>query len=108
MTEENLSRIEKELLRDVVGDSTDALLDERETTHGKYSNTSRYIQRLKSVALAAYADRYKANRPALSDQQRESLEMILHKVGRILSGDPNTQDHWDDIAGYAKLANKEF
>lgn len=29
--------------------------------------------------------------------------MILAKIARIVSGDPNHADHWDDIAGYALL-----
>jgi hypothetical protein len=29
--------------------------------------------------------------------------MIAHKIGRILNGDPDYIDSWDDIAGYAKL-----
>ena len=29
--------------------------------------------------------------------------MIACKIARILSGDPNWRDHWDDIAGYATL-----
>jgi hypothetical protein len=40
--------------------------------------------------------------------QVEALEMIAHKIGRILSGDPNHQDHWDDIAGYAKLVSERL
>jgi len=44
----------------------------------------------------------------LTDVQREALHMILHKVGRIISGNPNTHDHWDDIAGYAKLASERI
>ncbi len=39
----------------------------------------------------------------LSPAQREALEMIQHKIGRILNGDPNYADSWHDIAGYAKL-----
>lgn len=35
--------------------------------------------------------------------QREALEMIVHKIGRIISGNPHFRDHWADIAGYAKL-----
>lgn len=35
--------------------------------------------------------------------QVEALEMIAHKIGRILNGDPNYDDSWVDIAGYAKL-----
>jgi hypothetical protein len=44
----------------------------------------------------------------LNDVQREAVEMILHKVGRIISGDPNVHDHWDDIAGYAKLVSERI
>ena len=35
--------------------------------------------------------------------QREALEMIQHKVARILNGDPTYTDNWIDIAGYATL-----
>lgn len=40
---------------------------------------------------------------SLNAPMRESLDMILHKISRILSGDPCTKDHWADIAGYARL-----
>ena len=39
----------------------------------------------------------------LADDQKEALEMIAHKIGRILNGDPNYDDSWIDIAGYAQL-----
>jgi len=39
----------------------------------------------------------------LNDVQKEALEMILHKVARIVSGNPNHADHWHDIGGYSKL-----
>lgn len=39
----------------------------------------------------------------LAPDQKESLEMIAHKIGRILNGDPNYDDSWVDIAGYAQL-----
>jgi hypothetical protein len=39
----------------------------------------------------------------LDDYHREALEMIAHKIGRILNGDPTYFDSWHDIAGYAKL-----
>lgn len=84
------------------------LIDERGTTHGDYNNTARYIQQLKNIAYRAYNERSQRGQPALTPQQKESLEMILHKAGRILSGDPSFQDHWDDIGGYAHIANKEF
>lgn len=39
----------------------------------------------------------------LTADQKEALEMVAHKIGRILNGDPNYDDSWVDIAGYAKL-----
>jgi hypothetical protein len=35
--------------------------------------------------------------------QAEALDMICHKIGRIVNGDPDYADSWIDIAGYAKL-----
>jgi hypothetical protein len=37
---------------------------------------------------------------------REALDMIALKLSRILSGQANFKDHWDDIAGYAKLGSE--
>jgi len=39
----------------------------------------------------------------MDDTQREGTTLILHKLARALSGDPNYADNWHDIAGYAKL-----
>jgi hypothetical protein len=39
----------------------------------------------------------------LEHYQKEALEMIAHKIARILNGDPNYDDSWRDIAGYAML-----
>ena len=33
--------------------------------------------------------------------QQEGLEMILHKIGRILNGDPNTADRMTGLIAYA-------
>jgi hypothetical protein len=38
--------------------------------------------------------------------QQEALDMIQHKIGRILNGDPDYVDNWDDIAGYSQLISK--
>jgi hypothetical protein len=39
----------------------------------------------------------------LASDQKEALDMIVHKIARILNGNPNVHDHWHDIAGYATL-----
>ena len=39
---------------------------------------------------------------ALHPAGREALDMIAHKIARVLSGsDPHDFQHWEDIAGYA-------
>ena len=44
----------------------------------------------------------------LDSFHKEALEMIAHKIARILNGDPNYHDSWHDIVGYAKLAADEI
>ena len=39
----------------------------------------------------------------LAPDQREALEMVAHKVGRILNGNPDYVDSWTDIVGYTQL-----
>jgi len=34
--------------------------------------------------------------------------MIAHKIGRILNGDPDYQDSWHDIIGYARLVERQL
>lgn len=41
----------------------------------------------------------------LDDDMREALDMIAHKIGRILNGNPHYADSWHDIAGYATLVD---
>lgn len=40
--------------------------------------------------------------------QKEALEMIMHKVARLLNGDPRHIDAWSDIVGYATLAIEDI
>ena len=48
------------------------------------------------------------NTNELKAYQIESLEMILHKIARILNGNPNYSDSWFDIAGYSMLVYNEL
>ena len=73
------------------------LLADRATTHGDFTDHARITQDIKSIMTSS------KNWQKLRSTQRESLEMIAHKIGRILAGDPAHKDHWDDIAGYAEL-----
>ena len=43
------------------------------------------------------------NWSSLTPGEREALDMICHKISRILSGaDPHDHQHWEDVAGYAQ------
>lgn len=76
------------------------ILDEREKTHGDFYRVAGTAQELKDVM------RRGKNWKTLDDTQREALEMIASKIGRILSGNPHEADHWRDIAGYATLVER--
>jgi hypothetical protein len=46
-----------------------------------------------------------ANWYLLTPGEQEALDMIAHKIARILSGaDPHDPQHWEDVAGYAHAA----
>lgn len=79
---------------------TDSLLDEREKTHGPYAVKCEII-----MAIMREVEGYRAG---LSDVQNVSLDMIIHKLGRILSGDPNFAEHWLDICGYSMLVVRDL
>jgi hypothetical protein len=85
--------------------TTEQLLSERGKTHGAYHIHAEITQRIKFMMRHGHS---KCGWDRLSDSQCEALDMIAHKIGRILAGDPNHQDHWDDIAGYAKLVSIEL
>lgn len=70
-------------------------LEERGKRYGKFTSHAKITQELKQV-LFPYSVR-------LAPDQTEALDMICHKIGRILNGDPNYADSWHDIAGYAQL-----
>jgi hypothetical protein len=76
------------------------ILDEREKTHGDYYRVAMMAQKLKR------AMRRSKNWRTIDDTQRETLEMIASKIGRIMSGNPHEIDHWRDIAGYATLVER--
>lgn len=74
-----------------------ATLTERGARYGVFTGHAKITQDLK------YTMRKHVGWSNLMDDQKEALEMVAHKIGRILNGDPNYDDSWVDIAGYAKL-----
>jgi DNA-binding MarR family transcriptional regulator len=77
----------------------DATLDARAVDYGLFLEGAEVMQMLKRVVQNALNNRDKT----LAHDQAESLDMIIHKIGRIINGNPDVVDHWLDIAGYAQL-----
>lgn len=70
----------------------------RGATHGDYTHMSIVIQKIKDALRSG------ESWERLSASQKEALELDATKMGRIVCGDPNHIDHWDDIIGYTRLA----
>ena len=83
-----------------------ATLAERGRRYGKFVGHAVITQKIKDT-MRTYEREYFAATEGVSwnrlaPDQREALEMIAHKIGKILNGDPDYSDSWHDIAGYAK------
>jgi hypothetical protein len=76
-----------------------ATLDARAENYGKFKDGAELMQAIKRT-MAAHAAKHDKT---FADDQWEALEMIVHKIGRIVNGNPDVTDHWVDIAGYATL-----
>jgi len=75
----------------------DQTLAERGKEYGDFGVMCGKIQAIKhAMNLGAMSN-------GLTVTHREALEMIATKIGRILTGNPNHEDSWRDIAGYATL-----
>ena len=78
-----------------------SLLSERGTRYGEFMSHARITQAFKLTS----AEYLRRSNVILAPDQKEALDMIFHKIGRIINGDPNYADSWIDIAGYAKLVS---
>ena len=85
-----------------MSNSIDDTLAERGERYGKFEDHARLSQ---SIKRAMYGGRQWQR---LADDQREALEMVAHKVARILNGDPNYHDSWHDIIGYIRLVEERL
>ncbi|MCA9183776.1 MAG: hypothetical protein KDA51_20080 [Planctomycetales bacterium] len=75
-------------------------LNQRGNRYGEFNRHAEITQNIKKAMQDS------PNWATLKPWHREGLEMIAHKIGRILNGDPNYDDSWHDIAGYAQLVEQ--
>lgn len=80
-------------------DALTDVLEQRGSRYGRFVDHAAITQTLKTALFRHAMERGKA----LAPDQTEALDMICHKLGRIVNGDPDYADSWVDIAGYAKL-----
>lgn len=73
------------------------MLAGREDNYGQFADHARITQALKRAMQDS------PNWTKLSDVQKEGLEMIQHKIARLLNGDLTYLDNIFDIVGYATL-----
>ena len=82
-------------------DTVDAILNNRAKQYGKFIEGAEIMQMTKRL-IHNYVEQ---RGTSLAFDQLEAIDMIIHKLGRIVNGNPDKVDHWDDIAGYATLVS---
>lgn len=75
----------------------DTTLAERGSRYGSFPGHAKITQEIKLTMKQS------PKWESLSHDQKEALEMVAHKIGRILNGDPDYIDSWTDIIGYTRL-----
>ncbi len=83
-------------------DEIDNTVTQRGERYGLFADGAVIMQDLKAVMRAT------PGWERLTTSQREALEMIQHKIGRVLNGDPTYDDNWRDISGYSTLILNEL
>jgi hypothetical protein len=78
------------------------VLEERETTYGGFTMNAIVSQGMKSHLKLG------SSWNSMPVAHKEALEMICHKMSRIVNGNSEYKDSWTDIIGYASLVEKEL
>lgn len=80
----------------------DKTLEERGKNYGEFRDHAKIAQGLKAEMQSC------PKWPILPEDMKEALEMVQHKIARILNGDPMYLDNWHDIIGYTRLVEKRL
>ena len=75
-------------------------LEARAKTHGDFTEVAFISQTIKALINQSKVD--------LPNDQREALDLIASKIGRIIAGNNNEIDHWRDVEGYARLVRQRL
>lgn len=88
-------------------ENIEKMLEERGSRYGNFETHARLTQAMKDI-FTNKDSKCLTCWDRLSPSQKEALEMVAHKIGRILNGDPNYLDSWLDIVGYVQLVVNEL
>jgi hypothetical protein len=80
----------------------DKILEERESNYGSFKTQSLLAQSLKEAVKSH------PNWDSLPSYVKESFEMILHKMARVVNGKVSYEDSYVDIIGYTQLILDEL
>jgi hypothetical protein len=85
-----------------MSEDINATLSARGNRYGDFASHAGITQALKLQM------RLSRNWDSLPADMKEALEMVAHKIGRILNGDPDYHDSWHDIEGYVRLVSQRL
>jgi hypothetical protein len=70
--------------------------------YGPFLNNAIVAQAIKQAL------RHPCTKVTLPDDVREALDLIALKMSRIVTGDPEYLDNWDDIGGYVRCVSERI
>lgn len=77
-------------------------LKQRGSKYGSFKTHAEYAEAFNIIYNAS------PNWVKMKPDAKEALRIIANKIGRILNGDPEYNDNWHDIAGYAVLVENRI
>jgi len=80
------------------------VLEERGARYGEFTGHAKVAQTFKEMLFIISL----AHDKELPCYQKEALDMVFHKLGRIINGDNNFIDSWRDMVGYLQLVVNEL
>ena len=79
-------------------------LNDRGNNYGDFNNHALITQHFKALFKTLIKD----SKKTLPSYQIEAVEMVFHKLGRIINGNEFYIDSWRDMAGYLQLVVNEL
>lgn len=77
-------------------DETVQVVEKRDSSYGGFTKISEDCQKIKDILHAG------ASWENLHPSEKEGLEMIVHKICRIINSPMKIRDSWLDIGGYSR------